>query len=75
MKCPKYIKEMIRWRTNHAAMFLSLDCEIAKWCDKHGVETDMLSTAAVTICEPYMGEKCLLEDIEKAGVINGKTNK
>lgn len=37
MTCPKYIKEALRQRANHAAKFTELDVMIGEWLEKHNL--------------------------------------
>ena len=40
MECPKYIRDALRKRADFAERVFELDCMIADWLDKNGVDVD-----------------------------------
>lgn len=73
MKCPAYVKRLIRRRAHHAAEFVTIDADIVDWMQKNGIDicspqfTDHILGGVVSICEPYASGESLIEEIEKWG--------
>lgn len=70
MKCPKYIKDALKQRANHAARFTELDVMIGNWLEKHGllgqVETYDICGGCESYVNPDSSSDRILEIIENA---------
>jgi len=70
MKCPKYIKEALRQRANHAARFTELDVMIGEWLEKNHlideVEDYDIYGGCEAYCNPDSSSARILEVIENA---------
>lgn len=68
--CPKYIKNKINSRADHAARFTELDSEICDWMEKRGIDitapqfSDHILTGAESLCNPYSSADLLIYEIE-----------
>lgn len=70
MKCPKYIKDALRRRANHATQFTNLDVMIADWLEKQGLLDKVELYDICGGCESYVNPDSssarILELIENA---------
>lgn len=72
MECPKYIREALLRRANHASAFLDLDWMIAEWLEKNGVEVESedIHGGCESYVNPYESSRRILKAIEETD--NGK---
>ena len=67
MKCPKYIKDKIMRRAELALKFMEVDCEIAEWIEKQGINSEYTLPGYVeALCGGYQAARDCLKDIEEA---------
>lgn len=67
MECPKYIKEALIRRANHASAFLDLDWKIAEWLEKNNIEVDFedIHGGSESYVNPYDSANRILKAIEE----------
>ena len=67
MKCPQYIKELLRKRAACAENFTNYDCQIADWLEKHGIEVETydIGGGCESISNPWRSSNRILEAIEE----------
>lgn len=67
MECPKYIREALLRRANHASAFLDLDWTIAEWLEKHGIDVNNedIHGGCESYVNPYESSKRILKAIEE----------
>ena len=67
MECPKYIREALLRRANHASAFLDLDWKIAEWLEKNNIEVDFedIHGGSESYVNPYESSKRILQAIEE----------
>lgn len=66
MKVPKYIKQALESRANHAERFTYLDCIIFEFLDKHGIpyEEYDINGGCESYVNPHASSDRLLRAIE-----------
>lgn len=70
MKIPKYIENLIDEQTRLAERLLSNDIKLCEWLTKHNIDingdiADCVRLGAVMICEPYVANKVIKNEILK----------
>ena len=66
MKIPKYIDELLDRRAKLAELLNSVDCEVTKWIDKHGIEVEDYdyATGYEMYANPYVSADRVREAIK-----------
>ena len=67
MKCPQYIKDLLRKRATCAENFTHYDVQIGKWLDEHGipVENYDIGGGCESYCNPWESSNRVLKAIEE----------
>lgn len=66
MKCPKYIKQALLSRANHAERFLVLDAMLTEWLEKNSIQVDGcdIDGGVEAYANPHDSSSRILEAIE-----------